>query len=1045
MAFSEKQNEILKPVENAPHPDRFVRRHIGPRPADTGEMLKQLGYASLDAMIDAAVPKPIRLARPLQLPAARSEHEVLAALKEIASQNQVFRSYIGMGYYDCITPAVIQRNVLENPGWYTQYTPYQAEISQGRLEALLNFQTLVADLTGLDIANASLLDEATACAEAMTMCHRLKDGRNIFFVSETCHPQNIEVIQTRAKALGIEVIVGKHEGFQFTDKVFGALVQYPDTFGAIHDFAPFVEKAHAAGAMVAVATDLLALTLLKPPGEFGADIAIGSAQRFGVPLGYGGPHAAFFATRDEFKRQMPGRLVGVSRDSRGKPALRLALGTREQHIRREKATSNICTAQALLANMASMYAVYHGPDGLKKIAQRIHTLTKILAAGLEKLGYNVLPASRRQNTSTDQNCRQDAGSTFFDTITIALGNKRAADIVKIAEAHRMNFRLIDDHTLGISLDEATSESDVVEIWQVFKGNKAIGFTMTDVAADLISTGLQPGVKTNDDKPAVSTASSSARETVKTVSISATSNTGLKPGANESGIASLFARTSPFLAHKVFNSYHSETEMLRYIKRLESRDLSLTASMIPLGSCTMKLNAAAEMFPISWPEFARLHPFVPLKQARGYQILFQNLEDWLAEITGFAGISLQPNAGSQGEYAGQLVIRAWHESRGEAHRNVCLIPTSAHGTNPASAVMAGLKVVAIACDKDGNIDVADLRAKAEAHKKDLACLMVTYPSTHGVFEKTIKEICEIIHANGGQVYMDGANMNAQVGLCRPADIGADVCHLNLHKTFAIPHGGGGPGIGPIGVAKHLVKFLPSHPVFTSRLDETNSKQHIGPVAAAPWGSAGVLTISWMYIAMMGADGLTEATKFAILNANYIAKRLENYFPTLYRGHGNLVAHECILDLRRFKSVTAEDVAKRLMDYGFHAPTLSWPVAGTLMVEPTESESKLELDRFCDAMIAIHGEMQAIESGAADCQNNLLKNAPHTADMVAAGNWDRPYPREQAAFPVAGLREYKFWPAVGRVDNVFGDRNPVCTCVGMEAYQQVNFGVATPKLS
>ncbi len=1013
-------------------PDRFVRRHIGPRPADAGEMLKQLGYASLDAMIDDAIPKPIRLTCPLQLPAAHSEHAALASLKEIASQNQVCRSFIGMGYYDCITPAVIQRNVLENPGWYTQYTPYQAEISQGRLEALLNFQTVVADLTGLDIANASLLDEATACAEAMTMCARLKDGRDVFCVSDACHPQNIHVVMTRTKALGIKVIVCPHEEIRFTEKVFGVLVQYPDTCGVINDFSAFIGKAHAAGALVTVATDLLALTLLKPPGEFGADIAVGSAQRFGVPLGYGGPHAAFFATRDEFKRQMPGRLVGVSKDSRGKPALRLALGTREQHIRREKATSNICTAQALLANMASMYAVYHGPEGLKKIAQRVHTLTKILAAGLEKLGFTVGQASRLSpSKSENQKEVRPAGSpSYFDTLIINLGDKRAADIVKLAETHRMNFRLIDDHTLGISLDEATSESDVVEIWQVFKDNKAIGFTLADIAADLISTGLQPGVKTNDDKPAVSTAFPSARKTVKTVSISATQNTGLKPGANESGIASYFARTTSFLTHPVFNSYHSETEMLRYIKRLESRDLSLTASMIPLGSCTMKLNAAAEMFPISWPEFARLHPFAPLKQARGYQILFQNLEDWLAEITGFAGISLQPNAGSQGEYAGQLVIRAWHESRGEAHRNVCLIPTSAHGTNPASAVMAGLKVVAVACDRNGNIDVADLRAKAEAHKKDLACLMVTYPSTHGVFEETIKEICEIIHANDGQVYMDGANMNAQVGLCRPADIGADVCHLNLHKTFSIPHGGGGPGVGPIGVAKHLVRFLPSHPVFTSRLDEKNSKQHIGPVAAAPWGSAGILPISWMYIAMMGADGLTEATKFAILNANYIAKRLENYFPTLYRGQGNLVAHECILDLRQFKSVTAEDVAKRLMDYGFHAPTLSWPVAGTLMVEPTESESKFELDRFCDAMIAIHGEMQAIESGAADRQNNLLKNAPHTADMVAADDWDRPYPRESAAFPVKSLREYKFWPAVGRIDNVFGDRNPVCTCAGME---------------
>jgi glycine dehydrogenase len=966
-------------------PDRFVRRHIGPRPEEAAAMLKLLGHPSLESMVDAAVPKAIRLAKPLQLPAARSEHEALAALKEIAAQNQVCRSFIGMGYYDCITPAVIRRNILENPGWYTQYTPYQAEISQGRLEALLNFQTMVADLAGLDIANASLLDEATAAAEAMTMCARLKDGRNIFFVSETCHPQNIEVIQTRAKALGIEIVVGSHENFSFTEKVFGALVQYPDTFGAIHDYSGFAEKVHAAGALLTVATDLLALTLIKPPGEFGADIAIGSAQRFGVPLGYGGPHAAFFATRDEFKRQMPGRLVGVSRDSRGKPALRLALGTREQHIRREKATSNICTAQALLANMASMYAVYHGPEGLRKIAWRVYNLTKVLAIGLEKLGCKVGQASGLSGRRRNENSQ--AGSlTHFDTIAIALGDKHAADVAKLAEAHRMNFRLIDGHTLGISLDETTSESDVVEIWQIFKGSKAIGFTLADVAGH------------------------AARNTQHT------------------------SRSTPFLQHPVFNSYHSETEMLRYIKRLESRDLSLTASMIPLGSCTMKLNAAAEMLPISWPEFARLHPFAPLKQARGYQILFQNLEDWLAEITGFAGISLQPNAGSQGEYAGQLVIRAWHESRGEAHRNVCLIPTSAHGTNPASAVMAGLKVIAVGCDKDGNIDVADLRAKAEAHEKNLACLMVTYPSTHGVFEETIREICEVVHANGGQVYMDGANMNAQVGLCRPADIGADVCHLNLHKTFSIPHGGGGPGVGPIGVAKHLVPFLPGHSVVNIKSQITNLKSHSGAVSAAPWGSAGILPISWMYIAMMGADGLTEAAKFAILNANYIARRLENYFPTLYRGHGNLVAHECILDLRRFKNVTAEDVAKRLMDYGFHAPTLSWPVAGTLMVEPTESESKFELDRFCDAMIAIHGEMQAIESGAADRQNNLLKNAPHTADMVTADNWDRPYPRESAAFPVQSLRDYKFWPAVGRIDNVFGDRNPVCTCAGMEAFKE-----------
>jgi glycine dehydrogenase len=948
------------------HPDQFARRHIGPNAAEAKEMLAQTGFKSLDGLITAAVPENIRLQRPLQLAAAKTGHEALAALKEIASQNQVFRSFIGMGYYDCITPAVIQRSVLENPGWYTQYTPYQAEISQGRLEALLNFQTMVADLTALDIANASLLDEATAAAEAMTMCHSLKDGRNVFLVSENCHPQTIEVVRTRAHALGIEVMVGDHEEFQFGDKVFGALVQYPDTYGAIHDYTGLVEQAHKAGALVTVATDLLALTLLKPPGEFGADIAVGSAQRFGVPLGYGGPHAAFFATRDEFKRHMPGRIVGVSKDSRGKPALRLALQTREQHIRREKATSNICTAQALLANMASLYAVYHGPDGLKQIAQRVHAVTETLAAGLEKLGYSV--GSSKSNVQ---------GLKFFDTLRVDLGDKLAAGILKIGEAHRMNFRPIGDHTLGISLDETTEESDLVEILEIFNDDKPVQFSIGDL-------------------------SSANRQ-------SAISN-----------------RQSQFLAHPVFNRYHSETEMLRYIKRLESRDLSLTASMIPLGSCTMKLNAAAEMFPISWPEFARIHPFAPLKQTRGYQTLFQQLEDRLAEITGFAGISLQPNAGAQGEYTGLLVIRAYHESRRESHRKVCLIPTSAHGTNPASAVMAGLKVVAVVCDKEGNIDVTDLRAKAEVHKQDLACLMVTYPSTHGVFESTIREICEIIHANGGQVYMDGANMNAQVGLCRPADIGADVCHLNLHKTFCIPHGGGGPGVGPIGVAEHLVEFLPGHPVVN-----LGGENPIGPVAAAPWGSAGILPIPWMYIAMMGADGLTEATKFAILNANYIAKRLEKYFPTLYRRNG-LVAHECILDLRAFKSVTVEDVAKRLMDYGFHAPTISWPVPGTMMVEPTESESKFELDRFCDAMIAIHGEISAIESGTADAKNNLLKNAPHTADMVASDNWNRPYSREQAAFPVPGLREFKFWPAVGRIDNVYGDRNPICTCAGMENY-------------
>ena len=1027
------------------HPDQFVRRHIGPNASETNEMLALMGFKNLDGLVDAAVPQKIRLEKKLNLPAAKSEFDALAELRKIASENKVVRSFIGQGYYDCITPPVIQRNVLENPGWYSQYTPYQSEISQGRLEALLNFQTMVTDLTALDIANASLLDEATACAEAMMMGHRLKgaDGRNIYFVSENCHPQNIEVVRTRGAALGIEVVVGNHESFTFSEKVFGALVQYPDTFGAIHDFSGFAEKAHAAGAMLTVATDLLALTLIKPPGEFSADIAVGSAQRFGVPLGYGGPHAAFFATRDEFKRQMPGRIVGVSKDSRGKPALRLALGTREQHIRREKATSNICTAQALLANMASLYACYHGPEGLKQIAERVHALTNILAEGLNKLGFGVGSVTDKSavgRTRKDSEIKtrvtvemkaglekisQERGegisviareafreylathpsigeleqSAYFDTLTIVLGDKHVGDIMNVAEAHRVNFRVIDDHTIGISLDETTSASDVAEIWQIFNNDKPVNFTVADFAANPQS-----------------------------------------PIAN---------RQSAFLSHSVFNRYHSETEMLRYIKRLEARDLSLTASMIPLGSCTMKLNAVAEMFPVSWPEFAKIHPFAPLGQARGYQMLFQNLEDWLAEITGFAGVSLQPNAGSQGEYTGLLVIRAYHESRNESHRNVCLIPSSAHGTNPASAVMAGMRVVSVACDSSGNVDVADLKAKAEVHKNELACLMVTYPSTHGVFEETIREICDIIHANGGQVYMDGANMNAQVGLTSPGFIGADVCHLNLHKTFCIPHGGGGPGVGPIGVAKHLVPFLPSHPVFTGQFagrvtpcapsaDAEKScahgatrPTHIGPVAAAPWGSAGILPISWMYIAMMGADGLTEATKFAILNANYISKRLEKHFPTLYKNHG-LVAHECILDLRGFHATTAEDVAKRLMDYGFHAPTLSFPVAGTLMVEPTESESKYELDRFCDAMIAIHAEMTAVETGTADAKNNLLKNAPHTADQIASDNWNRPYSREQAAFPAKDLHEYKFWPHVSRVDNVFGDRNPVCSCAGMEAY-------------
>jgi glycine dehydrogenase len=973
------------------HPDEFVRRHIGPNAAETSAMLALLGHKNLDELIDAAVPQKIRLEKKLNLPAAQTEFEGLAELKKIANENKVFRSFIGMGYYDTITPPVIQRSVLENPGWYTQYTPYQAEISQGRLEALLNFQTMASELTGLDLANASMLDEATAAAEAMTMSLRLKDGRNIFFISETCHPQTIEVVRARAHALGIEVVIGSHENFSFSEKVFGALVQYPDTFGAIHDFSGFAEKAHAAGAMLTVATDLLALTLIKPPGEFGADIAVGSAQRFGVPLGYGGPHAAFFATRDEFKRQMPGRIVGVSKDSRGKPALRLALGTREQHIRREKATSNICTAQALLANMASLYACYHGPEGLKKIAARTYLLARLLAAALQKAGHKII------------------SENFFDTVCFAPATGSVAQIVKDAEAKQMNFRVVNDRTLGVSIDETSGINDVRSILNVVGTSEVVSNYIGETEKNLEKV----------------FAAAAAGNTVLFFD-EADALFGKRTDVKDSHDRYANVRESKFLQHAVFNRYHSETEMLRYIKRLESRDLSLTASMIPLGSCTMKLNAAAEMFPVSWPEFAKIHPFAPVKQTRGYQILFQQLEDWLAEITGFAGISLQPNAGSQGEYAGLLVIRAYHESRGETHRNVCLIPTSAHGTNPASAVMAGMTVVAVACDTNGNIDVADLKSKAEAHKNDLSALMITYPSTHGVFEETIREICEIIHANGGQVYMDGANMNAQVGLTSPGFIGADVCHLNLHKTFCIPHGGGGPGVGPIGVAEHLVEFLPGHNVIN-----LGGENPIGAVSAAPWGSASILTISWMYIAMMGPDGLTDATKFAILNANYIATRLEKYFPTLYRSNG-LVAHECILDLRAFHKTTAEDVAKRLIDYGFHAPTLSWPVAGTLMVEPTESESKYELDRFCDAMISIHAEMTAIENGSADAKNNLLKNAPHTADQIASDNWNRPYTREAAAFPAKSLHDYKFWPHVSRVDNVFGDRNPVCSCVGMENF-------------
>ncbi len=946
----------------------FADRHIGPSPEETAQMLREIGFADLDALVDATVPKNIRLDRVLELPAAKSENDALAELRALASQNRIARNFIGAGYSDTITPPVIQRNILENPGWYTAYTPYQAELAQGRLEALVNFQTMVTDLTALDIANASLLDEATAAAEAMALCHHAATdrSRNKFFVADNCHPETIEVVQTRAKPLGIEIVTGDFANFKFDDAVFGALVQYPATDGAIYNYERFAGAVHDAGALFVVAADILALALLKPPGEFGADVAVGSTQRFGVPLGFGGPHAAYIATRDQFKRHLPGRLVGVSHDAEGRPAYRLALQTREQHIRRDKATSNICTAQVLLAVIAAMYAVYHGPNGLRAIAQRVHDFAAKLAQGLRQLGFKI------------------AHENFFDTIRLELGQGSSRDLIERAARAGCNLRAVSDHAISIALDETTTGSDIETLLSIFRG-----------------TAVRDYADENLD-------SSSYR------------------------IPQSAIRNSPFLTHPVFNTYQSETEMLRYLRRLESRDLSLCHSMIPLGSCTMKLNATAEMFPISWAEFAKLHPFAPDSQTSGYREMCDQLERWLAEISGFAAVSLQPNAGSQGEFAGLLAIREYHASRGEAHRNVCLIPQSAHGTNPASAIMAGFKVVAIATLKDGDIDLADLRAKADAHARDLAALMVTYPSTHGVFETTIREICEIVHGRGGQVYMDGANMNAQVGLCRPGDIGADVCHLNLHKTFCIPHGGGGPGVGPIGVAKHLVPFLPTAPSINHQPSTINAAT--GPVAAAPYGSASILTISWMYIRMMGPDGLKRATEVAILSANYIAKRLDRYFPVLFKGKRGLVAHECILDLREWKRVgiEVEDVAKRLMDYGFHAPTISWPVAGTMMVEPTESESKDELDRFCDAMISIHAEMTAIANGKADKQNNLLKNAPHTTRQIAAEKWDHPYSREQAAFPAPWLRDHKFWPSVARIDNVYGDRNLFCSCPPIEEF-------------
>jgi glycine dehydrogenase len=957
--------------------DTFARRHLGSGPGDLAAMLETVGVASLDELVDRAIPASIRMDRPLALPPVEglpadrppSEREMLARLQAMARQNRVFRSYLGMGYHDCVTPRVIQRNILENPGWYTQYTPYQSEISQGRLEALLNFQTMVEDLTALPVANSSLLDEATAAAEAMSMCLGLAKrdlAEGAFFVADHCHPQTIAVVETRAEALGVEVRVGDAATADFAG-CFGVLVQYPATDGRILDLEPILARATAAGAKTVVAADLLALTLLRPPGELGADVAVGSAQRFGVPLGYGGPHAAYLATREEYKRQIPGRIIGVSRDSQGATAYRMALQTREQHIRREKATSNICTAQVLLAIMAGMYAVYHGPEGLRAIARRVHALTATLAEGLRRLGFEL------------------AGEPFFDTLRVGLAGRAAAEVLAAAEARSINLRALDAGTVGLALDEATGREDVAELLELFAGFASTDADVSDLDALL--------------------------------------------AAADPGYPAPHGRTSDFLGHPVFHAFHTEHEMLRYVKRLESRDLSLTHSMIPLGSCTMKLNASSEMAPLSWPEWAALHPFAPPEQAAGYRELFSTLEAWLEEITGFAATSLMPNAGSQGELSGLMVIRAYHRDRGDAERDVCLIPVSAHGTNPASAVMAGMRVVTVACDEKGDIDLADLEAKAERHAGRLGALMVTYPSTHGVFEQRIRDICATIHRHGGQVYLDGANMNAQVGLCRPGDYGADVCHLNLHKTFCIPHGGGGPGMGPICVAAHLAPYLPTHPVVA-----VGGGKGIGPVAAAPWGSASILTISWAYVAMMGNHGLTVASKLAILNANYMAARLGGHYDVLYTGETGRVAHEFILDLRPFKStgVEAKDVAKRLMDFGFHAPTVSFPVVGTLMIEPTESESKAELDRLCDALIAIRDEIRAIEEGRLDRGDNPLKNAPHTAAMVSADEWSHPYGRRQAAYPLPWVAERKFWPAVGRVDDVYGDRNLMCACPPIEAY-------------
>ena len=955
---------------------RFTSRHIGPRPHDVERMLASMGLGSVDELVGQTIPESIRLKTDLNLPEASTEQALLGQLEEIGALNRVFRSYIGMGYHDTIVPGVILRNVLENPGWYTQYTPYQAEISQGRLEALLNFQTMVIDLTGMEIANASLLDEGTAAAEAMAMLFDdVKDeARRIFFVSEVCHPQTIEVVRGRAEPLGIEVMVGAHDNLDlktFRDELFGGLVQYPASDGALHDYGAFCTIFHEWGAGVVVAADLMALTLLTPPGEFGADLAVGNTQRFGVPMGFGGPHAAYLAARERFKRKLPGRIIGVSVDADGDPALRMALQTREQHIRREKATSNICTAQVLLAIMAGMYAVYHGPDGLRSIAKRIHQLTATLAHGIRELGHTVVH------------------DRFFDTIQVVPSEMSGDDVLRRALSMEINLRDFGDGTVGIALDETTRPKDIDDLFAVFSHGGPRG----------------GGVKLSTEKVSKSAPSAIPEDLI---------------------------RTSPILEHPVFHLYRSETEMLRYLHRLESRDLSLNTSMIPLGSCTMKLNATTEMVPVTWRAFAGLHPFAPPDQTEGYRRIFSDLEAWLAEISGFEATSLQPNSGAQGEYAGLRVIQALHESRGESQRSVCLIPSSAHGTNPASAVMAGMSVVVVRCDESGNVDVDDLTAKAEAHASELAAFMVTYPSTHGVFEPRIREICDIVHAQGGRVYLDGANLNAQVGLCRPGDYGADVCHINLHKTFAIPHGGGGPGMGPICVTSELAPFLPGHPAVM-----TGGEHGIRAVSAAPWGSSSILLVSWAYIALLGRDGVRRATETAILNANYMADRLCEQFDILYQGEHGRVAHEFILDLRPFRKtsgITDEDVAKRLMDYGFHAPTMSFPVVGTVMVEPTESESKYELDRFCDALSAIRDEIEEVASGEADPEDNVLKNAPHTAAMLIAEVWEHCYSRERAAYPVSWTREHKYWPPVRRVNNAYGDRNLVCTCPPVEAHAE-----------